>query len=153
MSGLRCGPSPRHAVIAALLTFTAWDAAAADLHFQAGLDPVAFDDSTVKTTVGKGDASATLSGRSLTISGRYGGLSSAATAAHLNIGPAAGVPGPAIAPLTVSGGVSGQVVGKVTLTAPQAAALRNGGLSIVIDSEMAPAGNLWGWLLASPPQP
>ena len=151
MSGLRCGPPRRHAIIAALLSFAAWDAAAADLHFQAGLDPVAFDDSTVKTTVGKGDASATLSGRALTVSGRYAGLSSAATAAHLNIGSAAGVPGPTIAPLTVTGGVNGQVGGKVTLTATQAAALRNGGLSIVIDSEKAPAGNLWGWLLASPP--
>ena len=152
MSDLGWGPSLRPAVIGALAALTAWPAVAADLQFRAGLDPVAFDDSTVMTTVGRGDALATLSGRALTISGHYAGLSSAATAAHLNIGPAAGVPGPAIAPLAVTGGNSGQISGKVPLTASQVAALRNGGLSIVIDSEKAPAGNLWGWLLA-PPQP
>jgi hypothetical protein len=134
------------AFIAALLTYGAAPAVAADLQYQCALDPVAFDNSTVLNTVGKGSITATLSGRMLAISGSYAGLSSNATAAHIEMGPALGVPGPVIGDVKVSGDTSGRISGSVTLNAAQIAALKQGGLSVVVDSAKAPDGNLWGWL-------
>jgi CHRD domain len=136
----------RHAIVAVLLTFTAAPAFAADLQYQCELDPVAFDNSTVLNTVGKGSITATLSGRVLAISGSYAGLSSNATAAHVEMGLALGVPGPVIGDVKVSGDTSGRISGSVTLNAAQIAALKQGGLSVVVDSAKAPDGNLWGWL-------
>lgn len=136
----------RHAVIAGLLTLGFVPAVAADLQYQCELDPVAFDNSTVLNTLGKGSVTATLSGRVLAISGTYAGLSSNATAAHVEMGLAMGVPGPVIGDLQVSGDVSGRISGSVTLNAAQIAALNQGGLSVIVDSAKAPGGNLWGWL-------
>jgi hypothetical protein len=119
---------------------------AADLRYQTELDPVAFDNSTVKNNVGIGNVTATLSGSTLTVSGNYSGLSSEATAAHVKTGLAAGVPGESIGDLKITGGMSGQISGTVHLSSASAASLRQGGLSIVVDSSKAPQGNLWGWL-------
>jgi hypothetical protein len=119
---------------------------AADLRYQTELDPVAFDNSTVKNNVGIGNVTATLSGSTLTVSGNYSGLSSEATAAHVKTGLAAGVPGESIGDLKITGGMSGQISGTVHLSSANAASLRQGGLSIVLDSSKAPQGNLWGWL-------
>ena len=43
--------------------------------------------------------------------------------------------------------VEGKVTGAFKLDETQAAALKKGRLYIQIDSEKAPNGNLWGWLL------
>ena len=62
-----------------------------------------------------------------------------------------GVRGPAILDLTVahaaSGANSGAVNASLDLTPQQIESLRKGRLYIQIDSEKAPDGNLWGWLL------
>jgi hypothetical protein len=47
----------------------------------------------------------------------------------------------------VSKGVSGNVSGSVELTAAEVEALRKGLLYVMVHSEGAPDGNLWGWLL------
>jgi hypothetical protein len=60
---------------------------------------------------------------------------------------AAGVRGPAIQDLTVSKATSGTISGSVDLTAPQVESLKKGGLYIQIQSEKAPDGVIWGWLL------
>jgi len=124
----------------------ATSAFAADLQFSTPLDPVAFDNSTVKNNVGNGNVTATLSGNTLTITGKYAGLSSEATGAQVKMGPVMGVPGDVIGTIKVSGGVEGQVSGSVKLTSAQAAGLKKGGVSVVVLSAKAPNGNLWGWL-------
>jgi hypothetical protein len=99
---------------------------------------------------GKGTATGTLNGRTLTISGTFEGLPASATIARLHQGIAKGARGAAIKDLTISKGTSGTLIGSVDLTQPQVEALRQGKLYIQIHGEkgVAPDGsNLWGWLL------
>jgi hypothetical protein len=58
-----------------------------------------------------------------------------------------GVRGPTIADLQISKAVKGTIDGSIELNAEQLEGLRKGHLYIQIDSEKAPDGNLWGWLL------
>lgn len=109
--------------------------------------------STVPITVamqdavsGRGSATATLEGRSLSVEGTFTGLRSAATNARLHLAAKA-LRGPAIADLVVSKGTSGRITGTVTLTDQQRGALDEGSLYIQLQSEKAPEGNLWGWFL------
>jgi hypothetical protein len=115
--------------------------------YQANLGPMPLDEANKKNMLGRGDATATLDGKVLTVSGTFGGLPSPATTARLTVGPAIGVPGTEGLDLTVSQATSGTVSGKLTLTAAQAGAFRTGRLYVQIDSQKAPTGNLWGWLL------
>jgi hypothetical protein len=99
---------------------------------------------------GKGSASATLSGRVLTVSGSFEGLGGPATVARLHEGIAKGARGRAVTDLTVSKATSGTITGSATLTPEQVQALRQGKLYIQLHGEkgLAPDGaNLWGWLL------
>jgi len=115
--------------------------------YQANLGPMPLDAAVNKNMLGRGEATATLDGKTLNLSGSFAGLPSPATAAHLIVGLAIGVPGTEALDLTVSPAVSGTVSGTLTLTATQAAAFRTGKLYVQIDSQKAPTGNLWGWLL------
>ena len=99
---------------------------------------------------GKGVASATLSGRALTITGSFEGLGGPATVARLHDGIAKGARGKAIGDLTITKATSGTISGSVTLTAEQLESLKQGRLYIQVhgDKGIAPDGaNLWGWLL------
>jgi hypothetical protein len=60
-----------------------------------------------------------------------------------------GVRGPTILDLdlTISKAEKGTLSGSVELTPDQIADLRAGRLYVQIQSERAPDGNLWGWLL------
>jgi hypothetical protein len=114
-----------------------------------GWVPIAGPNDRVNVT-GKGSATGTLSGRTLTISGSFEGLAAPATLARLHQGIVKGARGAAITDLTVSKGASGTLTGSVDLTAPQVEALRQGKLYIQLHSEkgVAPDGsNLWGWFL------
>jgi hypothetical protein len=147
-NGGRLGVTVRYfAILAAGLALAA-PVMADDLQFSTPLDPVAFDNSSVKNNVGNGSVAATLSGNALTITGTYAGLSSEAIDAHMKMGLAEGVPGPVIGDLKVSGGMQGQLSGTVKLSSAQIAALKKGAISVVVDSAKAPDGNLWGWLSA-----
>ena len=115
--------------------------------YQANLGPMPLDQANNKNMLGRGEASATLDGKTLTVSGSFAGLPSPATRAHLMIGLAIGVPGSEGLDLTVSQADSGTVSGTFTLDNKQAAAFRTGRLYVQIDSQKAPTGNLWGWLL------
>ena len=86
--------------------------------------------------------------RELTITGTFEGLRSPATTAQLRRGPK-GIRGPAILDLdlTISKATKGTLSGSVELTPDQIADLRNGMLYVQLQSERAPDGNLWGWLL------
>jgi hypothetical protein len=102
----------------------------------------------MSTITGSGSLTATLAGKQLTITGTFEGLRSPATTAQIHRGPK-GIRGPAILELdlTVSKSVKGTLSGSVELTPDQIADLRNGRLYLQIQSERAPDGNLWGWLL------
>ena len=101
----------------------------------------------MQTTVsGTGSATATLSGRRLTIDGKFSGLRTPATLARLHMAPRA-ARGDAFADLKVSSGTSGTITGAIDLTPQQAQALQKNSVYIQLHSEKAPEGNLWGWLL------
>ncbi len=99
---------------------------------------------------GGGSASATLNGRRLSVTGTFEKMASAATAAHLSLGPLPGVRGASVFDLTVSksdGGTSGTISGTFDLTPEQVDALKKGRFYVQIHSEGAPNGHLLGWLL------
>jgi hypothetical protein len=115
--------------------------------YKARLTALPADARTRPELAGIGSASAVLTGSKLAITGSFEGLRSAATTAQLHSAVAAGVRGPAIQDLTVSKATSGTISGSVDLTAPQVESLKKGGLYIQIQSEKAPDGVIWGWLL------
>jgi hypothetical protein len=102
---------------------------------------------TRDTIQGIGSATATLMGSKLSISGSFEGLRSPAADAKVHQGPVTGVRGPAILDVTVAHAPSGSLNASLDLTPQQIESLKKGRLYIQIDSEKAPDGNLWGWLL------
>jgi hypothetical protein len=116
--------------------------------FKVRLSPVPISVAMMSTIAGYGSLTATLKGKQLTIEGTFEGLRSPATTAQIHRGPK-GIPGPAIAELnlTVTKADKGAVSGTLELTPDQIADLRNSRLYVQIQSERAPDGNLWGWLL------
>jgi len=117
--------------------------------FKARLSPVPINISMMSTIAGGGSLTATLNGKQLTIQGTFEGLRSPATTVQIHRGPK-GIRGPAVVnltDLTVTKAQKGTVSGTLELTPNQIADLRNGRLYLQIQSERAPDGNLWGWLL------
>jgi len=116
--------------------------------FKVRLSPVPISVAMMATIAGNGSLTATLKGKQLTIQGTFEGLRSPATTVQIHRGPK-GIPGPAILDLTltVTKAEKGAVSGTLELTPDQIADLRNGRLYVQIQSERAPDGNLWGWLL------
>jgi hypothetical protein len=119
--------------------------------FETRLSFVPEDVLTRDSLAGVGRAKATLVGDQLSISATYAGLPDHATVAELHQGVAVAARGPVLAKLEVSGGQSGTLSGTLKLTRAQAAALRAGHLYVQLNSDKAPDGHLWGWLL--PPRP
>ncbi len=116
--------------------------------FKARLSPVPINISMMSTIAGSGSLTATLQGKQLTIQGSFEGLRSPATTAQIRRGPK-GIRGPVIPnfELAVTKADKGTVSGTLELTPDQIADLRNGRWYVQIQSERAPDGNLWGWLL------
>ncbi len=119
--------------------------------YKARLSPVPIEATTRANIAGLGSATATLAGTRLSIEGTFEGLRSPATDAKVHQGPVTGVRGPAILEVkvdhTASAGTSGAIHASLDLTPQQVESLKKGKLYIQIDSEKAPDGNLWGWLL------
>jgi hypothetical protein len=116
--------------------------------FKARLSPVPIDVTMMSTIAGSGSITAVLAGKQLTITGTFEGLRSPATTVQIHRGMK-GIRGPVILDLdlTVSKAVKGTLNGSVELTPDQIVDLRTGRLYVQIQSERAPDGNLWGWLL------
>jgi hypothetical protein len=95
---------------------------------------------------GSGSLTAVLAGKTLTLSGTFEGLRSPATTAQIHRGPK-GIRGPAMLDLTVSKAEKGTVSGSFELTPEQITDLKSERWYVQIQSERAPEGNLWGWLL------
>ena len=115
--------------------------------YRARLSVVPIDLAMARTIAGSGSATATLKGRTLTVSGTFEGLKSPATVLRLHRGPNRGLRGPAIGDLTATPATAGEMGGSIELTAAQVEDLRRGRLYLQLHSEGAPDGNLWGWLL------
>jgi len=115
--------------------------------FKTRLAPVPIDVTMQATIAGSGTVTATLAGSKLTVAGTFEGLKSPATIAKLRKSPVRGVRGPDIYDLTVTQATAGSVSGAFDLTPQQVADLQAGRIYVQINSERAPDGNLWGWLL------
>ncbi len=133
------------------LALMAAPAFAAD--YQVNLGPMPLDDETKQVIAGRGAATATSDGKTLTVKGDFRGLPSNATVGHIFLSPVTGVPGKQVADLEVTKATSGTFSGSIRLNGAQATALRTGRLYIQIDSEKAPEdapwgpkGTLWGWI-------
>lgn len=94
---------------------------------------------------GRGTVLATLDNNKFLLHGRFSGLSSTATEAHLCMGIVMGGTGPAIGDLTITQAQSGDISGAFMLTPDQVAGLKAGKLYVMLYSRSAPKGNLWGW--------
>jgi hypothetical protein len=116
--------------------------------FKAHLSPVPINISMMVTIAGSGSLTATLKGKQLTIQGTFEGLRSPATTAQIHRAPKA-IPGPTVPnlELTVTKAEKGTISGAFDLAPDQIADLRKGEWYVQIQSEGAPDGNLWGWLL------
>ena len=116
--------------------------------FKARLSPVPINISMMSSIAGSGSLTATLKGKQLIVQGSFEGLRSPATSVQIHRGPK-GIRGPVISDLmlTVTKAEKGVVSGTLDLTPDQIADLRGGRLYLQIQSERAPDGNLWGWLL------
>jgi hypothetical protein len=110
------------------------------------LSRIPVDNSNLRTVTGDGEATVTLSGAKLTVAGKFSGLQSSATVAHIHQGVKMGVRGNPILDLTVTKAAQGDLSGSLNLTPAQVESLKAGRLYIQIHSEKAPDGNLWGWI-------
>ena len=110
------------------------------------LSPMPRTAQTVTTITGEGEVRAELSGNTLTISGEFTGLSSAATTVHIHQGPKA-QPGPVVLTIDATRATSGTISGALTLTPELIAALHAESLYVQIHSETNPTGEIRGWLM------
>jgi hypothetical protein len=94
---------------------------------------------------GRGTVLATLDNNTFSLQGKFSGLSSPATVARLHVGNVMGGTGPSIGDLKIVQARSGEISGTFMLTSAQVAALKVGKLYVMLDSQSAPTGNLWGW--------
>ena len=114
--------------------------------YKARLSPVPIDATMAATVAGSGSVTATLTGTKLSIAGTFEGLRSPATTANVRFGRK-GVRGASLFNLTITKATSGTITANLTLTPVQVDDLKEGKLYVQIQSEKAPDGNLWGWLL------
>jgi hypothetical protein len=135
------------AIVLMLAAGPAW---AAEDAYQIDLGPTARIEATRLSTLGRGTAEIKLDGNKLTINGKFRGMVSPATDAHLCIGYGIGTPGTCDGgDLTVTKDTGGTLSGTITLNTKELTALPAGQLYVQINSvgAPAPAGNLWGWIL------
>jgi len=103
---------------------------------------------------GIGNASATLSGKKLSVTGSFEKMASPPTVAKVGLGPAPGARLDLILDLQLTKsttstppGTSGTIAGTFDLTPAQVDGLKKGKMYIQLNSESAPNGHLLGWLL------
>jgi hypothetical protein len=113
--------------------------------YQTNLAPTPLDGSNRANVLGKGAVLARLDGNTFTLHGSFAGLATPATDAHLCLGNVMGGTGPAIYDVTVTPAENGEVSATVSFTPDQVQALKAGKIYLLVDSQKAPKGNLWGW--------
>ncbi len=115
--------------------------------FRARLSPMPTTPQTVTTITGEGEVVLTLNGNTLTVTGDFAGMNSAATMAHVHNGPPA-QPGPVVHQLEVTKMTGGEISAILELSDEQVTALHNNELYIQVHSETNPPGELRGWVFA-----
>jgi CHRD domain len=115
--------------------------------YRARLAIVPIDIAMQATIAGSGAVTGALKGNTLTISGTFNGLKTAATVARVHRSPRTAMRGVPLGDLTATAGTSGTIGGTIELTKEQVEDLAAGRLYVQLHSEKAPDGNLWGWLL------
>jgi hypothetical protein len=130
--------------LVAAVFFAAAPAFAAD-NYQTDIGPTPKNGRQGASAQGRGTVLATLDNNKFSLQGKFSGLSSPATEARLHMGNVMGGTGPAIGDLKIAQAQSGEISGSFTLTPDQIAALKVGKLYVILDSQSAPKGNLWGW--------
>jgi len=138
----------RRLMLAAVLAMSSLAQAQAP-QYRARLSIVPIDLAMQATIAGSGSVTATLKGTTLTITGTFSGLKTAATVARVHRSPRTGMRGVPIGDLTATANTSGALSGAIELTKDQLDDLAAGRLYVQLHSEKAPDGNLWGWLLAA----
>src|SRR5262245_60670698 len=98
------------ALVLAIFTLIAVEAQA-PRQFRARLSVVPIDVTMQATIAGSGTVTATLNGATLTLTGTFKDLKTAATVARVHRGPNKGMRGPAIADLTITKATSGEISG------------------------------------------
>ena len=114
-------------------------------NYQTDIGPTPKNGSQGANVQGRGTVLATLDKNTFTIEGKFAGLSSPATEARLHMGNVMGGIGPAIGTLRIAQAQTGEISGTFTLTPAQVSGLKVGKLYVMLDSQSAPKGNLWGW--------
>jgi hypothetical protein len=114
-------------------------------NYQTNIGPIPLDGRNRVNVLGRGSVLATLDGGRFTLHGKFAGLATPATGAHLCLANVMGGTGAAIHDVAVTQAQSGEVSGTVMLTAEQIVALKAGKIYLLLDSQKAPNGNLWGW--------
>lgn len=115
--------------------------------FTARLSSVPIDAAMRTRVTGRGQAVAMLEGNVLSISGTFEGLQRPASFSRLHMGLLKGLRGEAVFEVAITKSTSGSLEARIELNPEQVDALNNGRIYIQINSESAPEGNLWGWLL------
>jgi len=113
--------------------------------YQTDIGPTPLDGSNRANVLGRGSVQATLDGAQFALQGSFAGLATPATEAHLYMGNVMGGTGPAIGDVSVTQANDGKISGKVTLTTEQISALKSGRIYVLLNSQKAAKGNLWGW--------
>jgi len=113
--------------------------------YRARLSELPVSPQTYRDITGVGEVFATLNGSTLSVTGSFEGMSSAASVAHVHNAPKA-MNGPPIGALQATALPTGAVTGELELTVEQIEALRNEELYIVVHSENNPGGEIRGWL-------
>lgn len=133
------------AMLFAAMLFLALPAPSSAQQFRARLSPLPVSAGSVTRITGEGIVEATLSGSQLTVNGTFDGLSSAATGAHLHLGPPA-QPGPVAARLEITPAQAGTISGTLSLTPGQVTALNANSLYVQVHSQNNAGGEIRGWL-------
>jgi len=113
--------------------------------YRARLSPMPRTPQTVDSITGQGEVILTLNGKTLTVTGTFSGMSSAATMAHIHNGPPA-QPGPVAHRLEVTAAPAGEVTATLELTDEQVTALKKNEFYVQIHSANNAGGELRGWI-------
>jgi hypothetical protein len=139
---LRILPRP---LLAMILVAAFCAPALATENYQTDIGPTPKNGKQGASAQGRGTVLATLDNNRFSLHGKFSGLSSPATKARLHMGNVMGGIGPAIGDLAIPQAQSGAISGTFTLAPDQVTALKEGRLYVMLDSQSAPKGNLWGW--------
>jgi hypothetical protein len=139
---------PFFATLLALAIPTVAAAQPADLSFRSRLTSAAFQP-PAPMFKGDGDVVAVIDRRTVKVTGDFRGLASPATHARLLSGSAPGVPGSVVVgEIKLSAHASaGAFSGTLQLNPSQLALLTSRRVYVQIETQAAPDGALWGWLM------